>query len=214
MKYSVIATALVAALAAAPAVAQDTAGSTAATPAGGAGISAMSGATTSTMSATAGSGQVSEADKEFAMKAGVGGLFEVQSSQLAATRAKDDSVKQFAQQMITDHTRANQELMTLAQQKGITLPQALDEKHQKQMEKLQSASDDFDKAYGQAQARAHNQAVQLFTKASQGAQDPDLKAFAAKTLPKLKEHQQMAKQLPGADEVGKKKDKDKAKESE
>jgi putative membrane protein len=136
-------------------------------------------------------------DHKFVEKATIGGLFEVQSSQLAAQKAQNDQVKQFAQQMVTDHTAANQELTAAAQQKQIQQPSALDQKHADLLKKLEGASgEEFDKEYSKAQLGAHKEAVQLFEKASSSAQDPDLKAWAAKTLPKLKEHLDMAKQLP------------------
>ncbi|HEX4591573.1 MAG TPA: DUF4142 domain-containing protein [Gemmataceae bacterium] len=142
-------------------------------------------------------------DKMFVEKAAIGGMFEVKSSQLAQQMAGSTAVKQFAARMITDHTKANQELMGLARQKGWRVPTGLDQKHQEMLTQLQRgegggsgvASDRFDRAYIDIQVRAHDKTVALFEKAAQQSQDADLKAWAAKTLPTLKEHQEMARQL-------------------
>jgi putative membrane protein len=142
-------------------------------------------------------------DKMFVEKAAMGGMFEVKSSQLARQLAGNSAVKDFASQMIADHTKANQELMALARHKGWQLPTTLDEKHKALLEQLRagqgggsgSIGDRFDRAYIDIQVKAHDKTVALFEKAITEAQDPDLKAWATKTLPTLKEHQKVAKQL-------------------
>ncbi len=142
-------------------------------------------------------------DKTFVEKAAVGGMFEVKSSQLAQQMASSPNVKTFAARMITDHQKANQELMALARQKGWQVPTALDQKHQEMLTQLRQgqgggtgpAGDRFDRAYMEIQVKAHDKTVELFEKAAQECKDADLKAWAAKTLPTLKEHQQMARQM-------------------
>src|SRR4051812_8500070 len=141
--------------------------------------------------------------KMFVEKAAVGGMFEVKSSQLAARSATDPNVKTFASHMVADHTKANQELMGLARQKSWQVPTALDQKHQDMIDQLsKKQSGEFDKAYMDMQVKAHDKTVALFEKASQECQDADLKAWAAKTLPTLKQHQQMAKQTAGHGTTG------------
>jgi putative membrane protein len=137
-------------------------------------------------------------DKMFVEKAAVGGMFEVKSSQLAQQMATDANVKNFAAHMVADHTKANQELMGLARQKGWQVPATLDQKHQEMLDQLgKNQSGQFDKAYMDIQVKAHDKTVMLFDKASKECQDADLKAWAVKTLPTLKQHQQMAKQTAG-----------------
>jgi putative membrane protein len=134
-------------------------------------------------------------DKMFVEKAAIGGMFEVKSSQLAQQMATDTNVKTFAARMVADHTKANQELMTLARQKGWQWPTQLDQKHQDMLNQLsKNRGSQFDKAYMDIQVKAHDKTVALFEKAAEHGQDTDLKAWAKKTLPTLKEHQQMAKQ--------------------
>ena len=135
-------------------------------------------------------------DKMFVEKATVGGMFEVKSSQLAQQKATDTNVKTFAAHMVKDHTKANQELMSLARAKGWQAPMTMDQKHQdmlNQLSKKQSA--DFDKAYMDIQMKAHDKTVALFEKAAEDCKDAELKAWAKKTLPTLKEHHQMAKSV-------------------
>lgn len=200
-------------LCAAPVVAQTSAGTAPAGASQAADTSAMNSAQSSasnmgTSASTSAGADKGDMDKTFVEKATIGGLFEVQSSQLAQQKAQSDQIKQFAQMMVTDHTAANQELTAAAQQKQIQQPTALDEKHAADLKKLEGAQGaDFDKEYAKAQLKAHKQAVNLFQKASQNCKDPDLKAWAGKTLPKLQQHLDAAQKLPGnegGDKAGKK----------
>ena len=142
-------------------------------------------------------------DRNFLMDAAMGGMLEVELGRLAAQQGASDAVKQFGQRMVDDHSKANQELMSLAQSKGITLPTEIDEKHKKDMTKLSSLSGaEFDREYGKMMLSDHRKDVSEFEKQSTKGMDADLKAFATKTLPTLKEHLQMAESLPGAKATG------------
>ena len=142
-------------------------------------------------------GNMTSQDHEFIMDAAMGGLEEVELGRIAAQKGMSDAVKQFGQRMVDDHSKANSELMSLASSKGITLPTALDEKHQKDVTKLSAMSGaEFDRAYSKMMLSDHNKDVSEFEKQSTKGTDPDLKAFASKTLPTLQEHLQMAKALP------------------
>jgi len=102
-------------------------------------------------------------------------------------------VKKFGQRMVDDHSKANDELKTLAQQKNIPLPSGLDSKAkalQARLEKLSGAQ--FDRAYMQAMLADHRMDVSAFKKESTSGQDPDVKSWASKTLPTLEEHLKMA----------------------
>ena len=136
-------------------------------------------------------------DRNFMMDAAMGGMEEVELGRVAAQKGTSDAVKQFGQRMVDDHSKANSELMSLASSKGITLPTALDEKHQKEVTKLSAMSGaEFDRAYSKMMLSDHNKDVSEFEKQSTKGTDPDLKAFAGKTLPTLQEHLQLAKALP------------------
>jgi putative membrane protein len=142
---------------------------------------------------------VSSSDRKFAMTAAMGGMAEVEMSRLALTKASSDAVKQYAQKMIDDHTAANAELMQIASAKGITLPTAPDAKMRAMMAKMDRLSGaEFDHHYiMMAGSKDHQKMEKLFRDESMRGRDGDLKAFAAKTLPVVQQHLQMARDLQG-----------------
>ena len=148
-------------------------------------------------------GGMSSQDHNFIMEAAMGGLMEVELGRWATQKGTSDAVKQFGQRMVDDHSKANQELMALAQSKGMTLPTALDEKHQKDVTKITSQSGaEFDRAYAKMMLKDHEKDVKEFERQSTRGGDPDIRAFATKTLPTLQEHLQMARTLPGNEGSG------------
>ena len=142
---------------------------------------------------------LSSADKKFMMEAGAGGMAEVEMARLALDKAASDEVKKYAQQMIDDHTKAGEELMQLASQKGVTLPGGPDAKHMALMTKLQGLSGaDFDRMYiKEAGVGDHSKMEKLFMKESTGGKDADARAFASKTLPTVQMHLKMARDMSG-----------------
>ncbi|HEX8251976.1 MAG TPA: DUF4142 domain-containing protein [Thermoanaerobaculia bacterium] len=137
-------------------------------------------------------------DKEFVANAGMSGLSEVQLANLALQRSENAQVKAFAQRMLTDHTKSNAELSQLATAKGLVLPAELAGTHQQGLEHLQGLSAaEFDRAYMQHMVSDHNTALQLFQNGAAQATDPEIKAFATRTLPILQEHARMAQQVGG-----------------
>jgi putative membrane protein len=154
-------------------------------------------ATTDTSSTGSTGGTVttlSEDDKKFVMKAAMGGMAEVAGGQTASTQATNADVKAFGSQMVTDHSKANDELKTLATTKGLALPSETDDEHRKSLASIaKKTGKDFDKAYMKDMVEDHEKDVKEFENASKNASDPDLKAWAAKTLPTLQHHLEMAK---------------------
>lgn len=146
--------------------------------------------------------QLSSEDKKFINEAAQGGMAEVQLGQLALKRASNPTVKKYAIQMIEQHTKVNKELMALAKQKGVTPPKAIAPKHEKLKAKLSGLSgQNFDQAYmKEAGVQAHTEQAALFERQSQQGQDPNLKAFAAKTLPAVQMHLQEAQAFTGSTE--------------
>ena len=136
-------------------------------------------------------------DKKFAMTAAAGGLAEVATARMALERSSSDDVKQYAQRMIDDHTRANTELMQLASSKGLTLPTGPDAKHQAMMQKMMKLSGtDFDREYIKtAGVKDHEKMAKLFMDEQTKGRDADLKAFAASTLPAVQMHLTMARDM-------------------
>jgi len=155
-------------------------------------------ATAALLGLTVGSGSaaVSSADRTFAEKAASGGLAEIQAAQLAQQRASSPQVKQFASRMITDHTKANDELQQIAEEEDITLPAQPDQQGMAAQRKLQALNGTaFDQSYAQQQLGDHQQAIALFRKEATSGQDPALKSYAQKTLPILQQHLQLAQSL-------------------
>jgi putative membrane protein len=139
------------------------------------------------------SSDASPADKEFVSNAGMAGLAEVQMGNVALQKAQHADVKAFAQRMVTDHTKSNEELQQLTATKGLTLPAELAGEHKAGLDHLNTLSGSaFDKAYMEHMVADHGKAVTLFENASNTAQDADIKAFASKTLPVLREHAKLA----------------------
>jgi putative membrane protein len=152
------------------------------------------GSASGTAAATPGSTSYSNtplkgADSIFVMKAAMGGMTEVQGGQTAQQNAQNDRVKNFGQMMVNDHGKSNQELMSIASAKGMTIPSDLSADKKKmvdQMKSMKGAS--FDKHYMGMMVTDHKKDIADFEKASKSATDPDVKAFASKTLPVLRMH--------------------------
>lgn len=136
-------------------------------------------------------------DKKFMMEAAMGGKAEVAMARLALERSSSDSVKQYAQKMIDDHTKAGEELMQVATMKGITLPMEPDAKHKAMLAKMQGMSGaEFDSMYiKMAGVKDHEKMEKLFMSESTKGKDADTKGFAAKTLPTVQEHLRMAREM-------------------
>jgi putative membrane protein len=133
----------------------------------------------------------------FVSKAAQDGMTEVELGKVALAKSKDAKVREFAQRMVTDHGKANQELAAIARQKGLEAPKSLDTEHQNMVQKLESQSGEaFDLEYSTHMNMDHGKAIELFEATTQSS-DPDLAGFARKTLPTLKEHKKLAAKLPG-----------------
>lgn len=132
---------------------------------------------------------LSSADRNFATAAALGGLAEVRLGELAQRKGASDHVKQFGAQMVQDHGKANEELKRVAIGKGLQLPTELDRKHadvQANLDKRSGA--EFDREYIRVMLDAHKKDVALFERQARSGKDADLKAFAEKTLPTLRQH--------------------------
>jgi putative membrane protein len=138
--------------------------------------------------------------QEFVQKVAISNQFEIMSSQLALQNTNTGSVRQFAEQMITDHTRAGSDFkQALAESELDGAPPAtLDEAHQETMTELQGLSGaSFDNQYIKAQMIAHDEAVLLFRTYAENGENKALQQFAAATLPTLERHQAHVMQLQG-----------------
>ena len=147
------------------------------------------------------SNALSEMDRTFIPEAAMAGMFEIESSQLARERNVDAQLSQIASMMIEDHTKANQELMAIARQKGVTVPQGMNDHFRRMLTQLQSASgEDFARRFQSQQEQAHREAITLFDREARQGQDPDLRAFAQRTLPVLRKHLDYLQQYRPSDD--------------
>lgn len=146
--------------------------------------------------------KASAQDKDFAKTAMGGGMFEVQAAQLALQKSNSDDVKQFAQMMIDDHTKLNNQMMPIAQQAGVKPPTKLPAKQEAIYKKLQGLSGDaFDQAYIKAMLQDHKEDVQDFQQESSSGQLTAEKDAAQQGLPIIQMHLDKAKQLAQAHNV-------------
>jgi putative membrane protein len=133
--------------------------------------------------------KVDENDAKFAVEAANGGMSEVVLGKLASEKATNKKVKDFGTMMVTDHSKANDELKALAHKLNITLPDSISSEESKTRDDLAKKSGaDFDKDYVKDMVDDHKKDVKAFEDAAKNCKDSDLKAFANKTLPTLKMH--------------------------
>jgi len=129
------------------------------------------------------SSSLSVTDKTFMKKAAKGGMMEVAFGNLAEQNAKSDDVKSFGKRMVTDHSKANDELKSIAAQKGVQLPG-----------KEPSLKWSSDKAYIDAMVKDHEKDLAEFQEQAKTGSDPELKKFAEDTAKMVQEHLDLAKE--------------------
>jgi putative membrane protein len=165
------------------------------TPSGGT-TSAQPASPSSTGKSDAGgksAGAVAKADRDFMEKAARGGMMEVEAGKVAQQKAQNEQVKAFGARMVQDHGKANEELKSVASSKGVTLPADMGKEHQAHIDKLQRLQGpQFDREYMSHMVKDHKKDVSEFEKTAKSAKDGEVKGFAAKTLPTLKEHLTLA----------------------
>jgi putative membrane protein len=141
-------------------------------------------------------GQLSSKDYKFVTEAAKGGTTEIELGQLATQKGSTDQTRRFGERMVADHKRAHEELQGIASKKGATLPSQLSHSENSEMSHLQKATGmDFDKAYAKHMVKDHETDVKEFEDGAKNLDDPELRAFAQKTLPTLQEHLRMARNL-------------------
>ncbi|HEX7636656.1 MAG TPA: DUF4142 domain-containing protein [Noviherbaspirillum sp.] len=184
---------------------QDATGMTKESQAGSA--SGTSGSSTGGSSAASpgkGAATVGRADRNMMNEMAYSNLSEIEAGKIAQSKSQNDQVKNFAQRMIDDHTQAQQELQQLADAKGVKLPTEPDAKHKKEAQKLQAMSgEQFDKMYMERGGLTDHRAThQLLSRVQTRATDPDLKSLAAKTLPTIDQHLNMAQEVRSGTKSG------------
>jgi putative membrane protein len=138
-------------------------------------------------------------DKDFVKQAASSDQYEVDAAKLVQDKVKDPQIKQLAKTMESDHKQSSDELKRLAKQANISdIPSSPQGQDQQMLSQLKQANDQqLGQQYVQQQIQAHEKAIQLFRQAQTQVQDPQLKSFAERTLPKLEQHLQHLQQIGG-----------------
>jgi len=135
-------------------------------------------------------------DSQFANKAAAGGMSEIKLGQLAVDKGRNSAVKEFGQRMVTDHSKANDELKSIALRTNIALPDTTTASDQSLYERLSKLSgSEFDRAYARAMVKDHQEDVTTFQRESVEGRNAAVKEFATKTVPTLKSHLQQAREM-------------------
>jgi putative membrane protein len=134
-------------------------------------------------------------ERKFIDKAASGGMAEVNLGKLAMEKGSSPTVKQFGLKMVEDHGKANDELKAIAEKKNLPIPTDVDTEQKATYDKLAKLSGaDFDKAYMDAMVKDHDEDVKEFKHATAAPMDPDVKAWAKKTLAVIEQHDHIAHQ--------------------
>ena len=133
-------------------------------------------------------------DVRFAREAAEGGMLEVELGKLAVQKATNEKVKEFGQRMIDDHSRADDQLRSIAAKDNIKLPTELDSRNRATVDRFsRMTGTEFDRVYARDMARDHQNDVTAFEREANSGFNPDLKNFANSTLPTLRDHLRLAK---------------------
>lgn len=138
-----------------------------------------------------------EDDVEFMEQAAISGMFEIEAAKLATSRGTHPDIRSFAEMMVSDHQKLDQDLKALAKRKNVTLPSTLDEDHREKLAELSEAAkgEEFDQKYAEMMVDGHDKTVETFEDTADDAVDSEVKALAAKGLPTLKMHKAHAEKL-------------------
>lgn len=138
-------------------------------------------------------------EKSFIMKAANGGMTEVEAGKSAAQKGASDAVKDFGNQMVKDHSKANDQLKEVASKMGVSVPDKVDSMHEAKLAKMNKMSGAaFDKAYVMDMIKAHQKDIAEFETADKQVKNADLKKFIEETVPVMKEHLEMIQKFDQA----------------
>ncbi len=149
-------------------------------------------------------GKLDRHDQEFLRKAAEINLVEMELGKVAEKNSTDPKVKKYAASLVKDHTEANQKLARLAASKGYALPSQISNWDRHELNSLEKEQGEkFNKEFLSFNVKGHEKAIDLYERMGARSQDPDIKAFAEKMIPHLKEHLAMARSS-GMETVGEK----------
>lgn len=137
-------------------------------------------------------------DRTFVMNTAQNGIAEVALTRMASQKAQNAEVKRLAQRLLADHTKVNNELKPIASTKNITLPTNVKPEHKEISDRLSKLTGaEFDREFLSVMVQSHEKSITAFQAEANSGTDPEIKAFATKTLPTLQEHLRMARDLRG-----------------
>lgn len=140
--------------------------------------------------------QAADDSTRFLSETAAGGIAEVQFANFARERAGRGDVKELARRIMRDHVQANEQVKALASQKGAPIPGETDAAHKREAARLAKLEGrEFDRAYIDAMVKDHRRDIKEFEKQARGAKDAEIKAFAAQTLPTLRQHLEHARHI-------------------
>ena len=149
-----------------------------------------------TQTGTVQKGNLDKKDMKFLQDTAMDNPFEIQASQLAAQKANSQEVKDFAQKLVTDHTRLSSELSSLASTKGVNLSSSMEKKDRKELDELNKHSGKkFDHEYVKEMVKNHKEDIRDFKAEAKDAKDPDVKNWASNHVSALEQHLTMAQDL-------------------
>ena len=142
------------------------------------------------------SSALSKSDQKFLTASAQDSISEVAVSEMAVKKATNPQVKAFAQRMVADHTAMNDEMKSMARQKGVSIPKRPDEQHAQQSAALSAMNGaEFDKAYMAAQVADHSKTVAKFEDQAKSAKDPEVRAFASRHAGMMRQHLNEAQRI-------------------
>ena len=154
---------------------------------------------TGTGAATPTATDVQQADMEFATKAAAAGKAEVELAKIGTEKATDPDVKTFADRLVQDHTKANDQLAQTMQAKSMEAPAEGSADAKAESDRIATLSgSEFDREFMMHWVSSHEKGIELYSSEAETGQDPELKQFAADTLPTLREHLDEATRIEAA----------------
>lgn len=136
-----------------------------------------------------------EKDAKFVVMVADAGQFEVMASELAKRKSTSQMVKDLADQLIKDHTKANAELKSVAMKNNITIPETLSDKNQRKFDDLNEETEDFDREYTKVIVSSHKDAIDMFEKQADKGEIEEIRTWASQRIPTLKQHLEMAENV-------------------
>lgn len=132
-------------------------------------------------------------ENDFVKEAAHGSMMEIAMGKLASEKANSDKVKEFGQLMVRDHTKASEELKEIAKSNNIEIPNSMSEDHKEKVNEFNSINnEDFDREFMSKMIEAHEKDIEKFEDAAEDNENEQIRQWAEKTLPTLKEHYKLA----------------------